>query len=447
MNEFIEIMACLSETFIITRFCGRFLEKKTKEEKYRGKKASRIALYLKDVSMPTVMFFIILGITDIFISNIKNLEFVNVLILITQCYLYVRFFFNGKIYEKILAAFIPVSLILIINQLFIAAFCIIADCPLSEIIEIDGELRIPVVFCTKFAFFLISEMIISIHRRSENTLNRFQGAIYVLCFVNTFVIAISLWNISKEFEEMRGKFFILHMLIALLNILLFILLKKINSDSTAKENKRVSEVNLAMQEKFTEEAREHYEEMRTLRHDMKHCLVTAASLISDGQAEEAKEYLEKVANEKVNSAAVGIDTGNTIIDAVINQKIAACAKCGIEMKCLIDSHFEGINDIDMSILLSNAMDNAAEGCLGSRKPQIELIVGTRMAFTYIIVRNSISNSVLAGNPKLVTAKKDKAVHGLGIGSMKKTVEKYGGSVEFKEENGKFITEIWLGNDR
>lgn len=427
MSEFFEIMACLSETFIITRFCGRFLEKKSN-------------------IISSIIFFCILSITDILLSSMNGMEFLFMGILIMLCFMYALFFWGGKIHEKILAAFLPAFMIMLVSQLSVALFCTIADCPLSKLIVVGGELRIPMLFCTQFAFFLICEMIISIYKRSGYKLNKFQLAVYVLCFANTFVMAVSLWNISREFEEMRGRSFFIHLIIAVLNVLLFILLSRMSIDSKAGEDKRVSEVNLALQEKYIDEAREHYAEMRTLRHDMKHCLVTAASLISDGQTEQAKEYLERVANEKVNSAPVGIDTGNAVIDAVINQKIAACAKSGIEMKCLVDSHFEGINDADLSILLSNALDNAAEGCTDSQKPQIELVIGTRMAYTYIIVRNSISSSVLEENPKLVTVKEDKAVHGLGIGSMKRTAEKYGGSIEFKEENGKFITEIWLKNN-
>lgn len=110
---------------------------------------------------------------------------------------------------------------------------------------------------------------------------------------------------------------------------------------------------------------------------------------------------------------------------------------------MIDSQFRNISDMDISILLSNILDNAINGCIGADSPEMELIIGTRKSFTYIIVKNSIPSSVLLKNPNLETTSKDRSIHGFGIMSIKKIAEKYSGSVDFREENNTFITEIWL----
>ena len=99
--------------------------------------------------------------------------------------------------------------------------------------------------------------------------------------------------------------------------------------------------------------------------------------------------------------------------------------------------------MDISILLSNLLDNAINGCAGTFAPKIELTIGTRKSYTYIIVKNSIPASVLSTNPNLETNKKNKSIHGYGIISMQKIIEKYNGSIEFQEENNTFIIEIWL----
>lgn len=113
------------------------------------------------------------------------------------------------------------------------------------------------------------------------------------------------------------------------------------------------------------------------------------------------------------------------------------------MKCLIDTRFVTGNDIDISVLLSNLLDNAIIGCDGSANPEIELSVRSKKSLACIIVRNSISESVLKNNPSLSTSKSDRSVHGFGIKSIRNIARKYEGSVEFKEENGKFLVEIWL----
>lgn len=214
-------------------------------------------------------------------------------------------------------------------------------------------------------------------------------------------------------------------MIAALNILLYILMNKMQRDNVTKAEYHLLKASLASQEKFAIETKERYTEMKTLRHDAKHYLSAAAELITDGKPEEAKSYIESVINEK------------------INRRLEVCAEKNIEMKCFIDTRFVSENDVDVSILLSNLLDNAIEGCSGTNFPQIELIVKRKKSLTNITVKNSISGSVLNENPKLKTSKKDKSAHGYGIRSIKNIAEKYNGSVNFLDENGYFLTEIWL----
>lgn len=115
------------------------------------------------------------------------------------------------------------------------------------------------------------------------------------------------------------------------------------------------------------------------------------------------------------------------------------------MKCMIDANTWAVTDTDMSVLLSNLLDNAIRGCRGVKNPRIELIIGTRKAFTYIVVKNSIAASVLERNPKLSTDKENQTMHGFGVLSVRRVAEKYKGSVEFREEKNMFVAEVWLEN--
>ncbi len=139
----------------------------------------------------------------------------------------------------------------------------------------------------------------------------------------------------------------------------------------------------------------------------------------------------------------GVDTGSAIIDAVINDCLTRCAEKGIATKCFIDTQFVSENDVDVSILLSNLLDNAIVGCEGVERPIIEITMKTKKALTQISVSNSISESVLDKNPDLETSNTNKSVHGFGIKSVKSIVHSHNGRIDFMEKNGKFIVEIWL----
>lgn len=62
----------------------------------------------------------------------------------------------------------------------------------------------------------------------------------------------------------------------------------------------------------------------------------------------------------------------------------------------------------------------------------------------IDVSNSVKKEAV-NNKKLITTKKDKSRHGIGMLSMRTIVEKYGGNLEWKYENNQFLLSIMIKN--
>lgn len=426
MSDVLEIFASLSESFIIVRLCRNFL----------GFRDSRLA-WLKSAA-----FFIFASAFNILFSQRDGFEAISPAVFTLMVFGYVLLLYKGKIFEKILITIVPIGTILPINLIVMNLFRVLTGCPITEITQPSGKMRIPVLVFSKLAFFFVCEFLTAMRKRSRYSLNSFQWMIQLSCFMTTFFISFLLWNISVDNDDI-SQYFMASIAIGVLNILLYAVMDKMQRDNAVREDYEVSLVNLAAQERFVNEARERYMEMRTLRHDMRHCLTTAAELIAEGKSADAKQYIERVLDEKVNQSVCAIDTGSVVIDAVISNHAALCLRKNIGLKCMIDMRLHNIDEMDASILLSNVLDNAVNGCTGTDHPQIELIIGTRKLFTYIIVKNSIRDSVLSGNPDLATDKPDKSSHGFGVMSIRKIADKYNGSVEFREEDHKFITEIWL----
>lgn len=84
-----------------------------------------------------------------------------------------------------------------------------------------------------------------------------------------------------------------------------------------------------------------------------------------------------------------MNTGSAVVDAVINNEIALCSSRGIKLKCAIDTQFELTDGIDVSILLSNLLDNAINGC-DAKNPFVELVISRKKSLTLISVKNSIA---------------------------------------------------------
>lgn len=425
MNNFIEVFASLLECCIFVRICNGYLGFKNEKLKW----------------LKTLCLFLILSLIDIFLSQLKGFELISIIFLLFSIFTYSMIFLSGKILEKVLVSIIPTTTVLPINLIVITAFGALSGNDRSASL-VGGAMRIPVLFFTKALFFLACEILIRTKNKRSTNLTGYQWAIQISCFIISFLMASLLWNISRTYNDTSPLFLTIFLMIAALNVLLYILMNKMQHDNITREEYNLLKANISAQEKLAVEVRERYSEVKKLRHDMKHYLTTAAELISDEKALEAKAYIERVVDEKINFSNAGVSTGSAVIDAVINNKITLCNSKGIKMKCSIDTQFDNTNDIDISILLSNLLDNAIRGCDKS-KSDIELIIGHNKSMTYIAVKNNIPVSVLTDNPNLETDKDNKSEHGYGIRSIKDIAKKYDGSAEFFEENGKFIAEIWL----
>lgn len=425
MNDIIEIAASLAECCIFVRLCNGFLGFKNEKMKW----------------LKSGVFFILFALNDVFLGQLNGFENIAIGILLFLSFVYSCVFLKGKIWEKLLVSVIPTITELPINLIVINTLSILAGNDRSAVMP-GGSMRLLGLFLSKIMFFVLCEIIIKLKKKQAYLLNMFQQVIQLSCFLISFVIATLLWNVSREQDEVSRIFTAIFLLIIFLNILLYILMCKMQRDNVTKEEFNLLKASISAQEKLAVEVRERYTEMKTLRHDMKHYFTAAAELISDGRSNDAKEYIESVIKEKINPASAVINTGSAVVDAALNNKITACARNDIEIKCMIDTQFIGINDIDISILLSNMLDNAISGCDMS-EPKIELVMKSKKNFTYITVKNKINTSVLADNPDLLTKKEDKHEHGFGIKSIRNIAEKYEGSAEFSEQEGYFIAEVWI----
>lgn len=428
MSMAVEWIASIAESAMVVGLCNRCLELKNKR--------FRLLKYLG--------FLLVLSTENIIGTVMIEANYIADILLIGIIGIYVFLFLDGRIYEKILITIFPAITILPINLIILNMFRTLSGEFVTEIIRPGGKVRIPVLLFSKIVFFLVCEFMVYMRRHRWRELNGFRWGIQLSCFVITYLIGWLLFSMSVENDKMP-EFLTASVLIAGMNILIYVLLDRMQRDAMLREEHRLSNFSLAAQEERIAETREQYARMQTLRHDMRHYLAAAAELLSEGKTEAARTYIENVLDEQVNRTVVGIDTDNVVVDAVINHCIAVCQQEQIEMKCMIDANSWTVADTDMSVLLSNLLDNAINGCKGVPGPHIELVIGTKKAFTYLVVKNSIASSVLEKNPKLWTDKEDQAMHGFGVLSIRRVAEKYGGSIEFREEKNTFIAEVWLEN--
>lgn len=427
MVKIFEILASLAESFIAVRFCCRFLT-------FKNGRLSAVK-YL--------ILFLFLSADNILLSQLPGFEELSAVLLIISLFVFALVFLKGSIYEKMLVSITPALTILPVNLIVLHTFSLLSGRNVSELANADGNIRIVILFFTKFLFFLLCEISVKIRRRGNYSLNGCQWSIQLSCFIVSFIMANSLWKISLSFAGVHSEFLFVYLMIALLNVLLYILLLVMEKDNISKEQYRIMELKLDAQKQQCLTMSEQYKEARILRHDIKHCLTAVSELILKERYAEADSYIESFLDKNIDTSAYAVNTDIPVIDAVINNRIVICKKRGIKIKCAIDTEIKRLDETDISILLSNLLDNAISGTAECAEPTIELSVQKKKSYILISVKNTIAASVLKNNPELETRKADKKSHGYGIMSIKKVAEKYNGSVEFYEKDMNFINEVWL----
>ena len=184
---------------------------------------------------------------------------------------------------------------------------------------------------------------------------------------------------------------------------------------------------------------------RQLKHDMKNHLMVIASYLNDEDYVQAKAYTSELL-DKFNTMHSYIETGNSLLNHILNEKLSYAKSKGIAVKAAIENlSFAKMKSMDFSALLSNMLDNAIEACEKeeSDKALMQIIICRSRGYETICVKNRITDSVLGTNPELESTKEDKEIHGMGIQKMKSIVEEYGGMYDIYEEDSFFCVKVFI----
>ena len=230
----------------------------------------------------------------------------------------------------------------------------------------------------------------------------------------------------------------------IINFLILFVDDKIYENTFIKfENDVLKEQNIAYLNQ-TEIVNQSIETIKLIRHDIKNHILVLKSLYKHGDLEEIKKYTDKMLNEIENNNTI-VKSGNFIIDSIVNSKLKKLDSNKTEININIDVS-ENINILayDLAIILGNLLDNAISAvndckCIA----EFNLCIVCDKNCLVILINNSYQNAIIVEDDIIKTTKKDKTYHGLGIKSVKNTVEKYGGELKINYNKDTFSSEILI----
>ena len=180
-----------------------------------------------------------------------------------------------------------------------------------------------------------------------------------------------------------------------------------------------------------------------IRHEVSNQLSTLAALLEKGETDRARALLEEV-SATLPAPADEICSGNTVSDAVLNQKVAQARAQGVAVTH--DVCMDGamtIRDSDLSALLSNLLNNALEASARISDPAIDIRIYPAKGYLCISIRNRADVDALRKNPHLKTTKAHPEAHGLGLEVVREIAQRYHGMVDFTTEDQFFVAQAML----
>ncbi|WP_432630181.1 ATP-binding protein [Brotaphodocola sp.] len=191
----------------------------------------------------------------------------------------------------------------------------------------------------------------------------------------------------------------------------------------------------------------HYQESIDLinmkYHDLKHQI---AGLRAEQDSEKRTQWLNAMEEElKWNQA--DIQTGNHVLDTVLTGKMMYCQAHNMNLTCVADGELLNFLHVtDICTIFGNALDNAIESLMMVEDPQKRLIhvqITAKKSFLFIQVENYCDRELKLVDGYPETTKADKENHGIGLKSIRHSVEKYGGNVSFAVNKNWFELRILI----
>ena len=187
-----------------------------------------------------------------------------------------------------------------------------------------------------------------------------------------------------------------------------------------------------------------YKQVREFKHDIENQFSVLNDMLENDDIDAAKKYLVKLSSF-VRLANRPCCTGNHTVDSIVNIKGSLAQTYDIEFICKVNIITSiKADELELCRIIGNCLDNAIEGCLRCDvlHKHIWISITEEQEKLFLVITNT-SNKVDAS--VLSSTKKEKGLHGIGVSSIKSSVDRLGGLLKFDYENGIFKVNIMVQN--
>lgn len=354
-------------------------------------------------------------------------------------FLFVHVFFQGGVWKKIKAVLLQYLAITTVDTVISGIIWLFYSAVSKRLINMISEI-LAVIFWLVIFFFV----------------RKYRSVVYEVFFLMPFryyfVIVCTLLGVGfnsanaladvmgeKTIEMSKVSYVISNFVMLTMFISGIMVIRVVCSWKQLQVEKEIDQKVFEAHKRHYEMMQQRVDEMRHFRHDVKRHMTSLQIICEEGDLDRVEQYVREL-YEIIHDNNF-VNTGNRIVDYFVSEMIFDLR--GDEQFTFdITGRFEKelfISESDVCVLFGNAVDNCREAlkqCDGEKRFQMTVRNYQKRIFVQMCNTAKEKQGAL-----LMTGKKDGKDHGYGTRNMRRVVEKYGGSIEWKYEDGMFVTEI------
>lgn len=265
---------------------------------------------------------------------------------------------------------------------------------------------------------------------------------------NCIILGYTLIDIIVIADNMNNRpnnyFLVLNLgCIVLADLFLLYLIKVMNEKSFLEYEMKLMEKQADLQYKYYMRQEQKYNKTLGLLHDVNKHIKSIEQLYLNGNTKIAAEYTKQIGG-MLQPLIPDKYTGNPILDILLADYLAIMDEKQIDFDIKVDNvKMDFMDSIDITTIFGNLLDNAIEACDGMEKDR-KIVVKIGAYHEMISIR--MENNCAAIKWKNGVPVSDKGRnHGMGLPNVRRSIEKYDGSIKLKVEDGIFIVDIFLNS--
>lgn len=280
-------------------------------------------------------------------------------------------------------------------------------------------------------------------RFRPNTKQNYPFSYYMVMILTPILNSCTVMMLKNYFDAVSGVINYIGTFSLVSELLLYYMVWQMTSEYSSRIQLQLINQQNDYQKQHMKDLNTIVTEYHHLRHDTKNHFACMDRLLSQNKYDALKEYFYNLSKE-IYALDNQIETGNEIVNQVINLKYATAHKYQIPMdiQIVLPPHLS-IPDHHLCSLVANLLDNAIEASRKIEDPKIVIEMKMVKDYLSLTIRNKMDPSMQDKALTIRTTKADKKQHGLGRQIIDDIVRRYNGISTREIKDGWYIASVML----